>query len=99
VGRMSVPEDIDEKFNKAYNTERLPEALKIPGYIRARRFECVMGAPKYSTVHEMESMDVVNGEGWKAWSPMVTPVWNTEIRPHMVHEEGSPGVYQRVFPK
>ena len=91
VGRMSVPEELEEKFNKAYNTERLPEATKIPGYIRARRWEAVMGAPEYSTVHEMESMDVVNGDGWKAWSPMVTPVWNTEVRPHMVHEEGSPG--------
>ena len=99
VGRMSVPEGLDEKFNKAYNEERLPEALKIPGYIRARRWEAVMGAPKYSTVHEMESMDVVNGEGWKAWSPMVTPVWNSEVRPHMVHEPGSPGVYRRIFPK
>jgi len=99
VGRMSVPEEIDAKFNKAYNTERLPEATKIPGYIRARRFEAVMGAPKYTTVHEMESMDVVNGEGWKAWSPMVTPVWNTEVRPFMVHEEGSPGIFRRIFPK
>ncbi|GIT43102.1 MAG: hypothetical protein Ct9H300mP11_10380 [Chloroflexota bacterium] len=54
VGRMSVPEGIDVKFNKAYNEERLPEAMKIPGYIRARRWEAVMGSPKYSTVHEME---------------------------------------------
>ena len=99
VGRMSVPAEIDAKFNKAYNEERLPEALKIPGYIRARRWEAVMGAPKYSTVHEMESMDVVNGEGWKAWSPMVTPVWNSEVRPQMVHEEGSPGIFRRIFPK
>jgi hypothetical protein len=99
VGRMSVPDELEEKFNKAYNTERLPEATKIPGYIRARRFEAVMGAPKYTTVHEMESMDVVNGEGWKAWSPMVTPVWNTEVRPFMVHEEGSPGIFRRIFPQ
>ena len=99
VGRMSVPDEIDQKFNKAYNEERLPEALKISGYIRARRWEAVMGAPKYSTVHEMESMEVVEGEGWKAWSPMVTPVWNTEVRPHMVHEEGSPGVFKKILPK
>ena len=99
VGRMSVPEGIDVKFNKAYNEERLPEAMKIPGYIRARRWKAVMGSPKYSTVHEMESMDVVYGEGWKAWSPMVTPVWNTEVRPYMVHEEGSPGIFRRIFPK
>ena len=77
----------------------MPEALKIPGYIRARRFEAVMGAPKYTTVHEMESLDVVNGEGWSGWRTMVTPVWNTELRPVMVHEEGSRGVFQRIFPE
>jgi hypothetical protein len=99
VGRMSVPSEIDQKFNKAYNEERLPEALKIPGYIRARRWAALMRSPKYYTVHEMESMDVVNGEGLKALSPMVTPVWNTEVRPHMVHEEGSPGIFRRIFPE
>ena len=29
----------------------------------------------------------------------VTPVWNSEIRPHMVHAAGSPGVYQRISPR
>ena len=38
VGRMSVPAEIDSKFNKAYNEERRPEAVKIPGSILARRW-------------------------------------------------------------
>ena len=33
VGRMSVPDELDAKFNEAYNNERLPLCLSIPGYI------------------------------------------------------------------
>ena len=98
VGRMSVPAELEDQFNDAYNNERLPLCLSIPGYIRARRFEAVMGSPKYMTVHEMASLDVWKSQAWEDWRTAVTPIWNREIRPHMVHEEGSPGVYRRIFP-
>ena len=98
VGRMSVPPELEAKFNDAYNTERLPECYKVPGYIRNRRFEAVEGQPKYMTVHEMESVAVSESPAWDGWRTLVTPVWNSEIRPHMVHETGSPGIYQRIFP-
>ena len=62
-------------------------------------FEAVMGAPKYATVHEMESLSVVESEGWANWRTAVTPVWTNEVRPKMVHEDGSPGVYRRIFPQ
>ena len=99
VGRMSVPTELEGRFNDAYNHERLPLCLSIPGYIRARRFEAVMGSPKYMTVHEMESLDVWKSQAWDDWRTALTPVWNSDIRPHMTHEEGSPGVYRRLFPK
>jgi hypothetical protein len=98
VGRMSVPMELEAKFNDAYNNERLPLCRSIPGYIRARRFEAVMGEPKYMTVHEMAAPDVWKSQAWDDWRTAVTPVWNREIRPHMVHAGGSPGVYRRIFP-
>jgi hypothetical protein len=65
VGRMSVPDVLDAKFNEAYNNERLPLCSRIPGYIRARRFAAVMGSPKYTTVHEMNfSFPGVIMTGW-----------------------------------
>ena len=97
-GRMSVPDEIDAQFNEAYNTERLPVCLSIPGYIRNRRFEAVRGEPKYTTVHEMESLEVWKGEGWENWRTMETPVWNSLVRSQMVHADGSPGVFRRIFP-
>ena len=98
VGRMSIPEHLEEAWNHAYNNERLPMALDIPGYIRARRFQAMMGEPKYCTVHEMESMAVAESEAWRNWSRIETPVWTHEVRPHMVHGQGSPGVYRKIFP-
>jgi hypothetical protein len=98
VGRMSVPTALETMFNEAYNHERLPLCQRIPGYIRARRFEAVMGAPKYSTVHEMTSLDVWKSQAWEEWRTAVTPMWSREIRPQMVHAEGSPSVYRRIFP-
>lgn len=98
VGRMSVPGELEAKFNEAYNHERLPLCRGIPGYIRARRFEAVMGAPKYTTVHEMASVDVWKSQAWDDWRTAVTPMWSHEIRPRMVHAPGSPGVYRRIFP-
>ena len=97
VGRMSIPADLDAQFNRAYNTERLPLCYDILGYIRGRRFEAIMGDPKYTTLHEMQSLQVAESPEWGAWSTTKTPVW-TEVRPQMTHESGSPGIYTRIFP-
>lgn len=98
VGRMSVPPALEARFNQAYNTERLPLCSKIPGYIRGRRFEAVMGEPKYITVHEMESVQVSESPEWEAWRTTETADWTTTVRPQMAHVSGSPGVYVRRPP-
>jgi len=95
VGRMSVPLALESQFNHAYNTERLPLCSSVPGYIRGRRFEAVMGEPKYITVHEMQSADVSESPEWKAWVTTVTPDWSNVVRPQMIHKAGSPGIYAR----
>ena len=98
VGRMSVPTELEAQFNEAYNNERLPACYAVPGYVRGRRFEAVMGEPKYTTIHEMESLKVVESPEWEAWRVAVTPVWSNTVRPQMTHVEGSPGVFTRIFP-
>ena len=96
---MSVPPELEDQFNQAYNTDRLPMCASIPDYIRARRFQAVMGEPKYITVHEMASKAVADSAEWAAWSTAETPGWTDQIRPNMVHAPGSPGVYKKVFPQ
>ena len=97
VGRMSVPLDLEDKFNQAYNTERLPLCYDVPGYIRGRRFQAIMGEPKYTTVHEMQSLQVSSSPEWEVWRTTETPVWTGTVRPKMTHAAGSPGIYRRIF--
>jgi hypothetical protein len=98
VGRMSVPPALDEEFNRAYNTERLPLYRSIPGYTRARRFTAVMGEPKYTTVHECQAAEVADSPEWEAVRKARTPVWSEKISPQMTFAPGSPGVYRRILP-
>ncbi len=98
LGRMDVPHELEDQFNRAYNTERLPLCNSVPGYIRGRRFQAVMGDPKYLTVHEMQSVQVSESPEWAAWRTAVSPAWTNTVRPQMAHASGSPGIYSRIFP-
>ena len=98
VGRMSVLAELEDKFNRAYNTELLPLCYDVPGYIRGRRFEALMGEPKYTTLHEMQSLQVSASPEWKAWRTTATAVWTETVRSQLTHVQGSPGIYQRIFP-
>ena len=98
VGRMSIPPDLEDIFNHGYNTERLPLCYDIPGYIRGRRYQAIIGEPKYMTVHEMQSLQVTTSPEWKSWSTTISTFWEETVRPQMSHVSGSPGVYQRIFP-
>ncbi len=98
VGRMTVPPEVEAQFNQAYNTERLPMCYDIPGYIRGRRFQALMGDPRYTTLHELESVQVPESPEWEAWRTARTPVWSDVVRGEMAHAAGSPGVYTRIFP-
>ena len=95
IGRMDVPPEIDEAFNRWYNTIYVPNYEKVPGVIRGRRYRAVTGAPTYLTLYEFEHPKVSETEAWNAQRD-ISPVTH-EIRPHMRHAQGSPGVYVKTF--
>ena len=96
VGRMSIPASLEARFNELYNTTRLPGCYSIPGYIRGRRFQAIMGEPRYSTVHELASLQVADSSEWEAWRISNTAGWWDNVRAQMTHAAGSPGVYSRI---
>jgi len=96
MGRMDIPAHVEEEFNAWYNTAYIPGYLTVPGVLRARRFVVIDGQPKYLTVYEFERPDVPDSEAWvraRGSNP-----WSLRIRPHMQLDEGSPGVYERIYP-
>jgi len=38
--------------------------LSVPGMLGARRFEAVVGEPKYAAFYEIESPEIIESAGW-----------------------------------
>jgi hypothetical protein len=95
IGRMDVPHEVDAEWNTWYNTIYVPNYEKVPGVIRGRRFRAVEGTPTYVTVYEFEHPRVSEGAAWNAQRD-AAPV-NEQMRNHMRHAAGSPGVYVKTF--
>jgi hypothetical protein len=97
MGRMDIPAQMEEEFNAWYNTVYIPDYLTVPGVLRARRFVVIDGQPKYLTVYEFENPKVPESEAWNKVRDR-NP-WTHRIRPHMRLDEGSPAVFERIYPK
>ena len=48
IGRMSVPAEVEAKWNAWYNNEYIPGYRKVPGVIYARRYRVHEGTSKYT---------------------------------------------------
>jgi hypothetical protein len=94
IGRMDVPAAADSDFNAWYNTVYVPNYEKVPGVIRGRRYRAVEGAPAYLTLYEFEHPKVSESPAWMAQRD-ASPV-NEQMRKHMRHALGSPGVYVKT---
>jgi hypothetical protein len=96
MGRIDIAQAAEEEFNAWYNTAFLPGFLAVPGCLRARRFLCIDGQPKYLTVYEFENAGVPDSEAWnraRSGNP-----WNARMRPQLQLDAGSPAVYERIQP-
>lgn len=92
---MDVDADKEDLFNEVYDTEHIPLLLKVPGIVSAKRYKLepltmivggekktvlMEGEPKYMAVYELESPDVLVGEGWA--KAVDSGRWPGEVRPY-----------------
>ncbi len=68
----------EEEFNAWYNTDHLPELLKLPGFLDAARYVATKGGPKYLAVYELASVEAVQspeftGRTRTAWESRMSP--------------------------
>ena len=68
-GLLLFMTDIDpaheDEFQRWYEEEHIPERMAIPGFITARRFRAIEGAPKYLAVYDLESPDVLQSAAYQ----------------------------------
>ena len=92
---MDVDADKETLFNEVYDSEHIPTILKVPGIVSAKRYKMaplamiiggekktivMEGEPKYMAVYELESADVLVGEGWA--EAVDSGRWPSEVRPY-----------------
>ena len=90
--QMDIPAEHEAAFNRIYDTEHVPEILKVPGVRACTRYALENtnrdGMPRYLAVYELESADVMKTPAWSAasekgdWAPKVRP--HTTNRSHTV---------------
>ena len=92
---MDVDADKEALFNEVYDTEHVPELLKVPGVLAVHRLtlaplKLAIGGeiksivfddePKYSAIYELESPDVLTGSAWA--KAVEVGRWGSQVRPY-----------------
>ncbi|MGH8766289.1 MAG: hypothetical protein ACRET8_11290 [Burkholderiales bacterium] len=92
---MDVDPDKEALFNEVYDTEHVPELLKVPGVLAVHRLtlqplkmsiggeiKSIVFAdePKYSAIYELESAEVLTGSAWA--KAVELGRWAEQVRPY-----------------
>ena len=84
VVQMDIPDELEDEFNRVYDTQHVPNIIQAPGVHACSRFKLesadVAGVARYLAVYEIDSPDIPETDGWKAESEKGD--WPTKIRPH-----------------
>ena len=87
VVQMDIPEELEEEFNRVYDTQHVPNITQAPGVHGCVRYKLesadVEGVARYLAVYEIDSPDIPETDGWKAESEKGD--WPTKIRPHTLN--------------
>ena len=93
IASMDVQADKEALFNEVYDTEHVPNLMKVPGVRAVTRckgepFAMVMGGekksyahegPNYSAMYEIDSPDVLTSPQWA--KAVDEGRWPTQVRP------------------
>ena len=95
IGRMSIPADVEDEWNRWYDTVYVPNYETVSGVRRGRRYVAVSGQPKYLTMYEFDHTEVSKTQEWL--TQQTAHPDNARMREAMVHLPESPGVWRKTF--
>ena len=94
--QMDIPAELEDEFNRIYDTEHVPNILKAPGVhgCTCYRLESTNapGMARYAAVYVIDSPDVPGSAGWLAESEK--GAWPSQIRPYTTNRSHS--IFKRL---
>lgn len=90
-GILAIWNDIapggDAEFDSWHTREHVPERVGVPGFLRGRRYLAVDASPRYFTLYETETVEVLAGPAYLArlndptpWTRRALPLFRNTIR-------------------
>ena len=95
IASMDVEAGKEAVFNEVYDTEHVPNLLRVPGVLSAvrvttepltmmiggeRKTMVAEGEPHYNAIYELESAEVLLSDAWA--KAVEQGRWPTEVRPY-----------------
>jgi hypothetical protein len=94
--QMDIPPELEDEFNRIYDTEHVPNIVQAPGVHGCTRYRLEStnadGVARYAAIYEVDSPAVVSSEGWKMQSEK--GAWATQIRPYTMNRSHS--IFKRL---
>src|SRR5215469_13545386 len=82
--QMDIPAEYEADFNRIYDTEHVPEILKVPGVRSCTRYVLEktnkQGVARYLALYELASPELVDSPAWQEAAAVGD--WIAKIRPH-----------------
>ena len=94
--QMDIHAELEDDFNRIYDTQHVPNILTVPGVHSCIRYRVESGdtdgMARYLAIYEIDSPDLPNTDAWKSASDKGD--WITQIRPFATNR--SRVVYKRI---
>ena len=85
--QLDIPAEMEEEFNRIYDTQHVPNIVKAPGVNGCVRYKVEStdkeGIARYAAVYDIDSPEVPTSAGWVAESDKGD--WVSQIRPHLTN--------------
>ncbi|MDA0769294.1 MAG: hypothetical protein O2821_03625 [Chloroflexi bacterium] len=89
--QMDVPDELEDDFNRIYDTQHIPNILTVPGVNSCTRFKLESsgeeGVAAYLALYEVDSLDIPQSPAWVEQSDKGD--WAPKIRPHTLNRSHS----------
>jgi hypothetical protein len=76
---MGAPATLEAEFHDWYDMEHIPQRQVIPGFHTAARWVCTNGWPAYMACYDLESLDVLEEDSYKAIGGPNSSPWTKRI--------------------
>jgi uncharacterized protein (TIGR02118 family) len=96
VVKAAPPRGKEAEFNRWYNDEHVPDVLKYPGVVSARRYKAISGEGKFEYMAVYEIKDEATYRAFIASDHMKALV--ADYDKHFPDSERMRFAYQQVFP-